>query len=89
MRQVRTSEPVREQGIFRWEMPDDALPVDHPARLFWRVVGTLDLSGFTRDAKAVEGRAGRDVLSVHMLLTLWVYGISAGVGSARELARRT
>jgi hypothetical protein len=34
---VRTSEPVREQGIFRWEMPEDALPEDHGARLLWRV----------------------------------------------------
>jgi len=89
MSQVRTSEPVREQGIFRWEMPEDALPEDHPARLFWRVVGTLDLSGFTREARAVEGQAGRSVLSVRMLLTLWLYAISVNIGSAREIARRT
>jgi transposase len=89
MSRVRMGEPVREQGIFRWEMPEDALPEDHRARLLWRVVGTLDLSGFTRDAKAVEGRAGREVLSVRMLLTLWMYAISEGVGSAREIARRT
>jgi transposase len=89
MSKVRTNEPVREQGVIRWEVPDDALPQDHPARLLWRVVGTLDLSGFTRNAKALEGRAGRNVLSVRMLLTLWLYGISVGIGSAREIARRT
>lgn len=89
MSKVRTREPVREQGIFRWEMPEDALPDDHRARLFWHVVGTLDLSGFVRDAKAVEGHAGRNVMSVRMLLTLWLYAISEGVGSAREIARRT
>ncbi len=85
---VRTREPVREQGVFRWEMPEDALAADHPARLLWRVLGTVDLSGFTRDAKAVEGRQGRDVVSVRMLLTLWLYAISVGVSSAREIARR-
>jgi transposase len=89
MSKVRTNEPVREQGVIRWEMPDDALPQDHPARLLWRVVGTLDIAGFTRNAKALEGRAGRNVLSVRMLLTLWLYGISVGIGSAREIARRT
>jgi len=85
---VRTKEPVREQGVFRWEMLEDALGADHPARLLWQVLGTLDLSGFVRNAKAVEGERGRDVLSVRMLLTLWLYAISIGVGSAREIARR-
>jgi transposase len=53
----------------------------------WRVVGTLDLSGFTRAARAVEGRQGRAVLSARMLLTLWLYAISQGIGSARAIAR--
>lgn len=88
MKRVRTREPVREQGVFRWEMPEDALGADHPARLLWQVVGTLDLSGFLRNAKAIEGKQGRDALSVRMLLTLWLYAISIGVGSAREIARR-
>lgn len=88
MSKVRTNEPIREQGVFRWEMPEDALPEDHRARLLWKVVGTLDLSGFVRDAKAIEGRQGRNVLSVRMQLTLWLYAISIGIGSAREIARR-
>jgi transposase len=88
MGRVRTREPVREQGVFRWEIPEDALAENHPARLLWRIAGTLDLSGFVRSAKALEGQRGRDVLSVRMLLTLWLYAISVGVGSAREIARR-
>ena len=47
------------------------------------------MSAFSAKAKAVEGRAGRDVLSTSMLLTLWLYAISGGLGSAREIARRT
>src|SRR5262249_25672964 len=89
MSMVRTNEPVRQQGIFRWEMPEDALPDGHTARLLWRVVETLDLSAFTSEAKAVEGHAGRNATSVRMLLTLWLYAISIGIGSAREIARRT
>lgn len=88
MSRVRTREPVREQGIIRFEMPEDALPVEHSARLLWRVVETLDLSAFLVAAKAVEGHQGRDVVSVKMLLTLWLYAISVGVGSAREIERR-
>jgi transposase len=72
----------------RFEMPEDTLPPDHRARLLWRIVETLDLSAFTADAKSVEGRQGRAVLSVRMLLTLWLYAISEGIGSAREIARR-
>jgi transposase len=89
MSRVRTKEPMRRQGVIRFEMPEDTLPPSHRARLLWRVLETLDLSAFTAQAKAVEGRAGRDVLSPAMLLTLWLYAISIGIGSAREIARRT
>ena len=85
---VRTKEPFRRQGVIRFEMPEDTLPESHRARLLWRIVQTLDLSAFTAGAKAVEGRQGRALLSVHMLLTLWLYAISEGIGSAREIERR-
>lgn len=88
MPRIRTREPVREQGVIRFEMPEDVLPRDHTARLLWRVVETLDLSAFDRDAKAFEGRQGRDRASTKMLLTLWLYAIAVGVGSAREIERR-
>jgi transposase len=84
---VRTKEPFRGQSVIRFEMPEDTLPDDHVARLLWRVVATLDVSAFTARAKAVEGHAGRGVTSVPMLLTLWLYAISQGIGSARKIAR--
>lgn len=86
---VRTVEPERRQGVIRYEMPEDRLPVEHAARVLWELTGQLDLSGFTRHTKAVEGRAGRPIYSPRMLLTLWLYAISQGVGSAREIARLT
>ena len=85
---VRTREPFRRQAVIRFEMPEDTLPEDHRARVLWRILETLDLSAFTAGAKAVEGRQGRAPLSVHMLLTLWLYAISKAIGSAREIARR-
>lgn len=84
---VRVREPFRAQGMIRFEMPEDMLPSDHRARLLWRVVETLDLSAFTSEARAVEGRQGRAVLSTRMLLTLWLYAVSHGIGSARKIAR--
>ncbi len=72
-----------------FEVPDATIPEDHRARLIWRVVATLDLSTFTVHAKAVEGRQGRPLSSVRMLLTLWLYAISVGVGSARKIERLT
>jgi transposase len=86
---ARTIEPERRQGVIRFEMPEDTLPVTHHARVLWSVTGELDLSGFMRHAKAVEGCAGRPAHSPRMLLTLWLYAISRGVGSAREIARLT
>jgi transposase len=73
----------------RFEIPEDTLPRTHPARVLFEVVGQLDLSGFTADTKSVSGRAGRPVLSPRMKLTLWLYGISRGIGSAREIERLT
>ncbi len=88
MRRVRTREPQRAQGVIRFEIPEESLPEDHPARMLWRIVDTLDLSAFLERAKAVEGRQGRDRASVRVLLTLWLYAISVGVSSAREIERR-
>lgn len=83
----RIAEPVRNQGVLRFEIPEDALPPTHPARVLWDVTGTLDLSRFLVGIKAVEGTAGRRALSPRMKLTLWLYAVSQGVGSAREIAR--
>ena len=86
--EVGTREPLRTQGRMCFEVLEDVLSSEHRARLLWRVVETLDLSAFLEGRKALRGRAGRDVTSVRMLMTLWLYGISMGVGSAREIERR-
>ena len=85
----RVREPQRAQGEIRFEIPDAMLSSTHPARLLWDVLGTLDLSDFTKGCESVEGRAGRSLLSPRMVLTLWLYAISQAVGSAREIERLT
>jgi transposase len=72
-----------------FQIPEDTLPEDHRARLLWRVVETLDLAAFTAGAKAREGVQGRPLTSIRMLLTLWLYAISVGIGSARRIAKLT
>ncbi len=80
---------MRNQAEIRFEMPDDALDAEHPARVLWEALGKLDLSAFLACARSVEGHAGRPTHSPRMMLTLWTYAISQGVGSAREIERLT
>ena len=47
----------------------------------------LDLSRFYAPITARENAPGRDASDPRMLLALWLYGLSAGVNSAREIAR--
>ena len=84
---ARIAEPQRRQGVIRFEMPEDTLPKAHPARVLWDVIATLDLGAFLVGVKAVDGAVGRKTLSPAMKLVLWLYAISKGVGSAREIAR--
>jgi transposase len=61
---------------------------DHGVRLVMSVVETLDLSRFHEPIKARAGQAGRDATDPQLLVALWLYGCTRGIGSARELARR-
>jgi transposase len=81
------SEPNRAQGEIIFEIPDTMIPTTHAARVLWNVLGTLNLSAFSKDCGCVDGAAGRSLLSPRMMLTLWLYAVCRGVGSAREIAR--
>lgn len=86
---VRTEEPERRQAEMCFVRTIDELVDDkHSARLIWRVVSAMNLERFTEHARARFGSKGREVKSPAMMLTLWLYGISRGIGSAREIARR-
>lgn len=85
----KVREPQRAQSSFHFEVTEDLLPAEHPARLLWDVLGRFDLAPFFARTQSAEGVAGRSVLSPRMKLTLWLYGIADGVGSAREIAQRT
>ena len=59
-RKARFLEPERRQAVMRFDLPDDRLGADHPARVVWRIVGQLDLSGFCESS--VRSKDMRDVL---------------------------
>ncbi len=86
---VRTREPCRIQVEMKFGAVDELVGPEHVVRTIDAIVGALDLRPFHARWKAVEGRAGKPVTSPRMLLTLWIYAVSEGVGSAREIERRT
>src|SRR5436309_6153594 len=66
---------------------ESLLAPEHRARAVWVVVEQLDLSPFY-DAIAARGsEPGRPAIDPKILVALWLYATSEGVGSARELAR--
>lgn len=79
--------PIDRQQI-SWRQVDVERLVepDHPVRAIWDLVCGLDLSRFHERIKAVEGVAGREATDTRVLVSLWLYGTSRGVRSARELA---
>jgi len=83
----RIVEANRTQVLLRPTDLESLLPADHVARTLWTCVGRLDLAGFYAAIAAVEGSAGRPAIDPKILLTLWLYATSEGVGSAREVAR--
>lgn len=83
---VRLRIPVRDQVVFTWASLDQSIDPDHPVRVVWDMVCRLDLSPWLAQAKAVEGRPGRNATDPRLLLSLWIYATLQGVGSARELA---
>jgi len=66
---------------------DETIPPEHHVRVLWEVVERLEVSGFTEGLKVCEGEAGRSATDVRLLVALWLYAATQGVGSARELAR--
>lgn len=78
----------RRQLFFRTVDVEALIEEDHAARAIWKVVEKLDLSGFSEQARAVEGVAGRAAIDPRLLASLWIYAYSQGVGSAREISRQ-
>lgn len=83
----RMREPERRQVELRPVDLDSLLAVDHPARVIWRYVERLDLTVLEDAIGAREHTPGQAPASPRLLLALWLYATSQGVGSARALER--
>ena len=79
--------PNRRQVMLRSVDLESLLDNDHEARALWALLERLDLSAFYAKVKARGSAPGRSATDPRLLLCLWTYATSQGVGSARELAQ--
>lgn len=77
--------PNRRQIVLERLEVEKLVPEDHPARAIWELVGALDLEPYRRKIKSVAGGAGRPAFDPHVLISIWVFAYSEGVGSAHEI----
>jgi transposase len=83
----RLRRPVRDQIELRAVDLDGLIGPDHPARVIWDYVEGLDLEALEQSVRAREHTSGQAPASPQLLLALWLYATSEGIGSARALAR--
>src|SRR5579863_1001716 len=83
----RLREPERDQVELRAVDIDSLIGQDHPARVIWSYMEGLDLSTLEDRIKARDSTPGHPAISPRLLLALWLYATSEGVGSARALER--
>jgi len=83
----RLMRPDRHQMRFVPTDLDSLLEEDHPARALWEIVEKLDLSKFEEALTARGDHPGRPAIDPRILTTLWLYAISEGEDSAREIER--
>jgi hypothetical protein len=78
-----------DRSQLEWEVLDleRLIGADHAARIIWEVAGGLPLSKFEEGQKSLAGSAGRPCWPARLLVSIWVYGYSMGVASARALER--
>lgn len=83
----RLREPQRDQVELRAVDIESLIGEDHPVRVIWAYVEELDLSEVEDRVKARGDRPGHPMTSPRLLLALWLYATSDGVGSARAVER--
>jgi transposase len=84
----RLRRPDRRQVLLQPCSLEELLPPEHEVRTLWAVVQRLDLSGFYDPLKARGCEPGRAATDPQLLVGVWLWAATRGVGSAREIARR-
>src|SRR5260370_4046920 len=78
----------RQQMSWRAVDVERLIEEEHLARAIWELIGRLDLSSFYAGIESSGEEGGRPAFDPQLLISLWVYAYSQGIGSAREVARR-
>src|SRR5271156_5320812 len=78
----------RQQMSWRAVDGEPLISEDHPAPAIWTLVGRLDLRRFYENIESSAEEGGRPAIAPQLLIRLWVYAYSRGIGSAREIERR-
>jgi transposase len=78
----------RQQMSWRAVDVERLIEEEHLARAIWELIGRLDLSSFYAGIESSAAEGGRPAFDPQLLISLWVYAYSQGIGSAREVARR-
>lgn len=86
-KELRLSEPVRNQAEMVVRDLDAVLGPEHRARAIWSLVERLDLSDFYIAIRSASDSPGRAATDPKVLLALWLYATVEGIGSARQLYR--
>jgi transposase len=84
---ARLRVPVRDEVRLEAVDVDALIDEGHAARLIWAYVERLDFADFEAKVRSREGLPGMPQTSPRLLLALWLYATSDGVGSAREVER--
>lgn len=81
----RLNSPQRNQIEFVNMCIDDLIPEDHQARSIWNYVKQMDLSLITNKIQSTSATPGRPATDPQILLSLWIYAMAEGIGSARVI----
>lgn len=84
---ARLREPVRDEVRLRAYDLDSLIDADHPVRVIWASAAQVDMAAFEAGVRAREGTPGMPQTSPQLLLALWLYATTDGIGSGRALAR--
>lgn len=83
----RVVKPVRNQLSLQPTDLEALVPDDHPVRAIWALTERLDLSEYYDEIEARGSAPGRSATDPQVMLALWLFANSEGVGSARLLER--
>jgi len=86
-RELKLREPNRNQLSWARIDLEELIASDHKARAIWHLTGQLDLREFEEGLCTAKGDVGRRAWDPRLLVSVWIYALSEGVNSAREIER--